>query len=116
MTQGGFTAVDHRRFRPNIVLSGLDAHGEDLIGRWSIETTNATILIENVKPCSRCQIPDVDPDSATTGDAVGEVLLAYRRDSRIGGSPSFGMNAVVRDGAGTLVQVGQTVRASLRFA
>lgn len=115
LTQGGFAAVDQRRFRPNIVLAGLDAHGEDQIGRWSIETADTTVLLENVKPCSRCQIPDVDPDSAATGDAVSEVLLAYRRDQRVGESPSFGMNAVLRDGAGSIIRVGQTVRASLRF-
>jgi uncharacterized protein YcbX len=115
LTEGGFAGIDQRRFRPNIVLSGLDAHGEDLIGRWSIDAGEAPVLLDNVKPCSRCQIPDVDPDSAATGDAVGEVLLAYRRDTRIGGSPSFGMNAVLREGAGTIIRVGQTVRASLKF-
>jgi uncharacterized protein YcbX len=117
LAAAGKSAIDDRRLRPNIVLSGLDAHAEDAIGQWMIVADDNEIAIENVKPCGRCSIPDVDPDQgvAVPGE-VSDILLTYRRDPRIDGSPSFGMNAVVRDGAGAIIRVGQTVRARMRFA
>ena len=116
LTDAGATAIDDRRFRPNIVLAGLDGHGEDMIAEWSILADDNEIRVEHVKPCGRCSIPDVDPTQgvALTG-AVSDTLLATRRDPRIDGAPSYGMNAVLRAGAGAIVRVGQTVRARLRF-
>jgi len=112
----GGAAVDQRRFRANLVLSGLDAHEENLIGRWTIETDEGPVVIENVKPCGRCSIPDVDPDTGERPSTrVSDSLLAYRRDARIDDVPSFGMNAVVREGAGRIIRVGQAVRGQIRF-
>jgi uncharacterized protein YcbX len=117
LARAGSAPIDDRRLRPNIVLSGLDAHGEDLIGTWTIIAEDNEILIANVKPCGRCSIPDVDPDrGVVVPGAVSDALLGYRTDPRIGGSPSFGMNAVVRDGAGAIVRVGQAVRARINRA
>jgi uncharacterized protein YcbX len=116
LERAGAAPVDHRRFRANVVLAGLDAHEEDLIGRWTIETDEGPVVLENVKPCGRCSIPDVDPDTGERPSTlVSEALLGYRRDARIDDAPSFGMNAVVREGAGRIIRVGQTVRAQIRF-
>jgi uncharacterized protein YcbX len=115
LERSGEPPVDDRRFRANIVLSGLDAHAEDTIDRWTIVVDDNEVMLENVKPCGRCSIPDVNPDSGETSSAVGDVLLGYRRDARIDGAPSYGMNAVVRAGAGAVIRVGQSVRAQLRF-
>jgi uncharacterized protein YcbX len=53
----GQAVVDQRRFRPNIVLAGVEAHDEDRIGVWRIDTGHGVAQLENVKPCARCPIP-----------------------------------------------------------
>src|SRR5690606_24129348 len=79
----GHAPVDHRRLRPNLVLGGLQAHDEDRTGALRIQTDDGLAVIEPVKPCSRCPIPDIDPDSAERGTAVGDTLRGYRADARM---------------------------------
>jgi uncharacterized protein YcbX len=105
--------VTMHRFRPNLVLDGLDAHGEDFIDEISFD--DGAIRLRLVKPCSRCSIPDVDPDSAATGHAVGDALAAYRADARVGGALTFGMNTVIVEGAGRRLRTGMTGQARLKF-
>ena len=112
---GGHGPVDVRRMRPNIVLGGLQAHDEDRVGALRIQTGDGQALIEPVKPCTRCSIPDVDPDSAATGTAVGDTLRGYRADPRMKGGITFGMNAIVLEGDGELLRVGQAVSGDWRF-
>ncbi|MDB4965253.1 MAG: Flavodoxin reductase (ferredoxin-NADPH reductase) family 1, partial [Myxococcales bacterium] len=52
--------VDERRFRPNLVLSGAPAWAED---GWKRIRVGA-ITMRVPKPCARCSIPGVDPDTA----------------------------------------------------
>lgn len=111
----GQAPVDMRRFRPNIVLAGLTAHDEDRCGPMSIATPDGLAIIEPVKPCARCPIPDIDPDTAERDHRVGDTLQTYRQDRRVGGAVTFGMNAIVTGGEGMVLRTGQTVRAGLRF-
>jgi uncharacterized protein YcbX len=104
-----------RRFRPNLVIGGWAAHDEDRCGPVTLGEGEVSAEIVPVKPCSRCPIPDIDPDTATPGHAVGDALRTYRQDARVGGAITFGMNAIVRRGDGQLLRVGQPVRADLRF-
>jgi uncharacterized protein YcbX len=119
LAAAGQTAVDQRRFRPNIVLGGLQAHDEDRLGPLHIDTGTATdaarAVIEAVKPCARCPIPDIDPDTGVSGHVVGDTLQAYRADARLKGAITFGMNAIVIEGDGQVLRVGQTVRADWVF-
>jgi uncharacterized protein YcbX len=71
--------------------------------------------LQHVKPCTRCPIPDIDPATAQRGTAVGDTLRGYRQDARMNGGITFGMNAIVREGAGLLLRVGQPVAANLKF-
>ena len=105
--------VSMQRFRPNLVLDGLDAHGEDFIDEITFD--DGAIRLRLVKPCSRCGVPDVDPDSAATGHAVGDALAAYRADARLGGALTFGMNAVIVEGAGLRLRTGMLGQARLTF-
>lgn len=115
LAAAGHAAVDVRRMRPNIVLGGLQAHDEDRVGALRIRTDDGQALIEPVKPCTRCSIPDVDPDSAATGTAVGDALRGYRADPRMKGGITFGMNAIVLEGDGQILRVGQPVSGDWRF-
>lgn len=103
------------RFRPNLVLDGLDAHGEDHLDELAFDTPDGPVRLKLVKPCPRCPIPNVDPATGVPGTEPGDTLAAYRADDRVGGAVSFGMNAVIVEGLERVLQVGQRGGASIRF-
>ena len=111
----GHGAVGMERFRPNLVLDGLDAHAEDHLDEIEFAGADGPVRIKLVKPCGRCSIPDVDPASAEPGHAVGDVLAAYRADARLDGALTFGMNAIVLGGVERRLSVGAMGQATYRF-
>jgi uncharacterized protein YcbX len=111
----GHAAVDMARFRPNVVLGGVQAHDEDRLDMLRIATADGVAELKPVKPCARCPIPDIDPVTAGSGTAVGDTLQTYRQDARLGGAVTFGMNAIVLRGDGQTLRVGQVVTADFRF-
>jgi uncharacterized protein YcbX len=111
----GEPTVTMERFRPNLVLGGLVAHGEDHLDEIAFETDEGMVRLKLVKPCARCAIPDVDPASGIAGHAVGDVLAQYRADGRLGGALTFGMNAVIVEGIDRRIAVGQPGRATFAF-
>ena len=111
----GQAAVTMACFRPNLVLGGLDAHGEDHLDEIVFETSDGPVRLKLVKPCARCPIPDVDPVTAVPGHAVGDVLAQYRADSRLDGAITFGMNAVIVEGFDRSLGPGMHGRASYAF-
>lgn len=116
LADAGHDAVPMQRFRPNIVIDGLeDAYGEDFIDTLTIESADGPVVVKLVKPCGRCTIPDVNPATAEQGHAVADTMRAYRANARIGGALSFGQNAVIVSGIGHRLRVGATVRAELAF-
>ncbi|MDO9504055.1 MOSC domain-containing protein [Hydrogenophaga sp.] len=115
LVAAGHAPVDMRRFRPNIVLGAVESHDEDRVGAMNIITGDGTAVIEPVKPCGRCPIPNVDPTTAVPSPAVGDTLQTYRQDPRLNGAVTFGMNAIVIEGDGQVLRVGQTVNADWRF-
>jgi uncharacterized protein YcbX len=115
LAAAGESAVTMQRFRPNLVLDGLDAHGEDSLDEIAFDTAQGRVRLKLVKPCSRCTIPDVDPQTAEQGHAVGDVLAAYRTDARLQGAITFGMNAVIVEGIERMLKVGMTGGASYKF-
>jgi uncharacterized protein len=115
LTAAGHAAVGVERFRPNIVLAGLEAHDEDGLDVLRIATSDGFASIKSVKPCPRCPIPNVDPVTALSSPEVGDTLQTYRSNPVVGGAVSFGVNAVLLDGIEHSLRVGQSVQASLRF-
>lgn len=115
LAAAGHAPVTMARFRPNLVLDGLDAHGEDHVHEIRFDTPEGPVVLRLVKPCPRCPIPDVDPETAETGHAVGDTLAAYRADPRVDGALTFGMNAVIVEGFDRVLRTGQDGAASLRF-
>ena len=116
LAANGAPAVSVARFRPNLVLGGLDAHGEDHLDEIAFATVDGPVRLKLVKPCVRCSIPDVDPATGQTGHAVGDVLAGYRADPRMGGGLTFAMNAIIVEGFGCTLAVGMTGEATLAFA
>ena len=112
----GHPAVGMERFRPNVVLAGVDAHDEDRVDLIHVEGDGTTdIHLQPVKPCARCPIPDIDPATGESHPSVGDTLRTYRQDKRLDGAITFGMNAIVRSGAEQWLRVGQRMAADLRF-
>jgi uncharacterized protein len=119
----GHASVGIERFRPNIVLSGLQAHDEDrtdalhFSADTSIDEPDFTLAL--VKPCPRCSIPNVNPQTAQSSPEVGNLLQTYRQDARVDGAITFGMNAIVVRGDeaefNLPLRVGQIVQGQLRF-
>ena len=115
LAAGGHAAVGIERFRPNIVLAGLESHDEDRVDMLHVHTGEGVAQLQPVKPCTRCPIPDIEPATATSSPEVGDTLRTYRADPRVDGAITFGMNLIVREGVEQLLKVGQTVGAYYRF-
>jgi uncharacterized protein YcbX len=111
----GKAAVTMERFRPNLVLDGLDAHGEDHLDELAFDTPGGPVRLKLVKPCVRCTIPNVDPATAEPGHEPGETLAGYRADPRLDGALTFGMNAIVLEGIDRTLRPGLRGEASVRF-
>lgn len=119
LVAAGHAAVTMARLRPNIVLDGLEPHGEDQLDTLRIETPEGPVVLRMAKPCTRCTIPDVDPltGERPAGGAmpVQDTLSAYRRHPAVDGAVAFGMNACIVEGIDRELRRGQDVTASIRF-
>lgn len=111
----GQAPVPMARFRPNIVLSGLQAHDEDRLTWLHLATDSGPVRLKLVKPCPRCPIPNIDPATAQSHPAVSDALQGYRQDARVGGAVTFGMNAIVCEGDGVVLRLGQSLQGELDF-
>lgn len=90
------------RFRPNLVITGCSAYAED---SWR-EISIGAIDFRLPKPCSRCAIPTIDPETAQTGK---EPLRTLNRIRKWQNNVYFGQNALHNQNgiltAGDTVQV-----------
>jgi uncharacterized protein len=111
----GHSAVTMQRFRPNIVLAGIEAHDEDQVGALHITTAEGAVELALVKPCPRCPVPNVNPLTGVPSPEVGDTLQGYRQDARLDGAISFGMNAITITGFEQVLRVGQVVGANYAF-
>ena len=82
------------RFRPNLVVSGCESYAEDQWRRIRI----GGIEFKIVKPCSRCAITRVNPETAQIGVEPLKTLGSYRRE---GNNVYFGQN-IIHTGVGEL--------------
>jgi uncharacterized protein YcbX len=115
LAAAGHDAVGIERFRPNIVLAGIEAHDEDRVDALHIATAEGEAELKPAKPCTRCPIPDIDPATGLSSPEVGDMLRTYRADARVGGRITFGMNCIVVSGVEQMLKVGQAVGANYRF-
>jgi uncharacterized protein YcbX len=104
----GEPALPMNRFRPNLVVEGLDAYDEDHLDTMTI----GDVALRMVKPCTRCQVTTTDQATAKVGIEPLPTLAGYRQHARLDGV-AFGMNAiVVRSGE---VRVNADVAVTYRF-
>ena len=91
------------RFRPNIVVDGLPAYGEDLVH----ELYDEDVRLRVVKGCTRCAVTTTDQvTGARTTDEPLRTLGKYRHDRQLKGV-IFGQNAILIEGVGKELRVGQ---------
>lgn len=114
LAEAGHAPVGIERFRPNIVLAGLEAHDEDRLAAIRI-AADREVVLKPVKPCTRCTIPDVDPATGVASPEVGAMLRSYRSNEAMNGAITFAMNAIVLEGIEATLRVGQDVTANWAF-
>jgi uncharacterized protein YcbX len=102
----GHPPVGMERFRPNIVLDGMPAFDEDFVKMLRV----GPLAIRPVKRCARCTVPGVDPATAEQSSTVPDLLAGFRRTDD---GVMFGVNAIVVEGAGTALSVGDEVQVEL---
>ena len=79
--------VEMARFRPNLVISGCDAYAED---SWR-EIQIGNIDFRLPKPCSRCSVPAINPETAKVEK---EPLTTLNRLRKWQNKIYFGQNAL----------------------
>ena len=110
-----FPFPDDASLAANKPLEGIAKRLYETRAAFMIATDQGLVRLKLVKPCVRCSIPGVDPDSGEQGCAVTDTLAGYRADARMDGAVTFGMNAIVLDGVGRELAAGQRCRASYAF-
>jgi uncharacterized protein YcbX len=96
------------RFRPNIVFSGGEPYGEDMMHTFYI----GEIEFYGVKLCARCPIPTIDQDSLQRGKEPLKTLAGYRfKNNKI----MFGQN-LVHNGTGEIAVGDALVVLKLNYA
>ena len=93
--------VTMNRFRPNLVVSGCDAFAED---DW-VRIRVGEVELEVVKPCDRCRVTTVDPQTAERGQEPLVTLARMRRSEQ---GLLFGQNCIPR-GDGVLQRGSEVV-------
>lgn len=83
----GHPAVPMDRFRPNLVVQGTEPFEEDFMAGLQI----GGVTLAFVKPCTRCNLPNVDQRTGETGPEPGRTLHAMRLFTE---GTLFGCNAV----------------------
>ena len=95
LLESGATPVPMERFRPNIVIGGVQPWIEDAGGRIVLEDGP----LELVSPCERCIVTTTDQ---TTGQRSGPqpITTLVKHHASPAGKPLFGWNAIAAVTAG----------------
>jgi uncharacterized protein YcbX len=111
LVAAGRHALPMDRFRPNLVVDGIDACEEDFLATLTI----GDVQIRPVKPCARCPIPSIDQATGVAGPDPLDILQTYRANPRMEGAVCFGMNCIVVAGAGSELHLGQELETEIAF-
>ena len=107
LEQKGASPVGMDRFRPNIVIEGVDPFQEDQIQ----SLTNSRYALGLRKPCQRCHVTTIDQQ---TGQKIEpkeplRTLVQMNTQPELEGG-HFGQNAVLLSGEGETIRVGDKLR------
>jgi len=118
----GNHAVPMDRFRPNIVIDGVDAFEEDYAESLTVITSQKNsplvqqgIILKPVKPCPRCPIPAVNQLTGLIESNPVDTLQTYHTHARLENAATFGMNTIVVQGQNRLIRVGDKVTLQIAF-
>jgi len=110
LVAAGRSAIPMNRFRPNLVIAGIEAFEEDYAESFQI----GEAVLKPVKPCPRCPMPSIDQATGQFGPDPLDVMR-YRAKPELEGALCFGMNSIVISGQGQDVRVGQEIVVTLAF-
>jgi uncharacterized protein YcbX len=111
LEKAGRAALPMNRFRPNLVVDGIEAYEEDYVDTFRA----GEALHRPVKPCPRCPMPSIDQATGEFGPDPLDILQGYRAKPEVDGGICFGMNNILLEGDGATVRVGQEVDVELAF-
>ncbi|SHN35713.1 hypothetical protein SAMN05192549_10884 [Duganella sacchari] len=107
----GRQAIPMNRFRPNLVIDGIEAFEEDYAESFQI----GEVVLKPVKPCPRCPMPAIDQATGTYGPDPMDIMQSYRAKPEVEGALCFGMNSILTAGEDQRVRVGQEIEVTLAF-
>lgn len=95
----GEKEIGIERFRPNIIIRGSEPWNEDGWKALRLSDGEGALELDVVSRCLRCQVPNVDPETAYKHPRQPwDQLMKYRRiDPGFKFKPSFGMLCVPRE-------------------
>lgn len=114
----GRNPIPMNRFRPNLVISGVEAFEEDYAEVLLIDSSRLggqNIRLKPVKPCPRCPVPAVDQSTAEVGPNPVDILQHYRSNPLLDGAVTFGMNTIIAQGLGQTMSLGDELELQLAF-
>ncbi len=111
LVAAGRQALPMNRFRPNLVIDGIDAFEEDYADSYQL----GEVTLKPVKPCPRCPMPSIDQATGEIGPDPMDIMQSYRAKPEVEGALCFGMNAILIAGENQRVRVGQEIEVPLAF-
>lgn len=102
--------VPFNRFRPNVVVGGLQAYQEDYLSKINADECE----LRFVDLCFRCNLTTIDQNTAEFGDEPLRTLMSYRMESKTSGVKFGAYFSVVGGKAGRL-RVGSPMDVTWSF-
>lgn len=111
LVAAGRQAIPMNRFRPNLVIEGMEAFEEDYAEAFQL----GEAVLKPVKPCPRCPMPSIDQATGEVGPDPLDIMQSYRAKPELEGALCFGMNSILVAGEDQRVRVGQEIAVTLAF-